>query len=203
MLQAAQFLPNMLFGSLDTTLKAINSNIAPVIGSSLSFMSSWLPQTTPTAPKMTDNRLRWQRDYGYSLEYINDVMDSIHTRMAEESTAGANDEARLCLKKGGDNTWGECEDFDIYVKKLLTREKLREGEPKLNVRIIFAREDNMIGKAGQEYMEKCWAQDSELMDAIIYKATTFDADHDSLMTKAEVLEEVVTHVLGADGNGQS
>ena len=114
-----------------------------------------------------------------------------------ENTKGLNDETRLCLKKGV--TWGECEDFDEYIKNLAAREEQGVAGAKLRVKILFAQQDSMIGQRGRQYMEECWERNcrtetGQAFDVLV--KTVDDTDHDGLPGKLNVLEEILGDVLG-------
>lgn len=80
----------------------------------------------------------------------------------EEDTTGANEEARLCLQKGGSNCWLICADYTKYVQDLVKQERERAQseptQPKLRLQVYYAESDIMIGKGGQSYFEECWKQ---------------------------------------------
>ena len=121
-----------------------------------------------------------------------------------EDTRGANDEARLCLKKGPPGLWGACEDYAAFVRALAAQERERRRDqqeaappvppPKLRVRVFFAASDAMSGASGQAYMEACW-QDARpggaLADALQAEtATVADTDHDGVAGDLATLESI-------------
>ena len=187
LLQAAQILPSGVFGGLDTLSRTVATTVGPAIGSSISFAFSLLP--SKPAPE-SENRTRWKTEYGVSAAVLDG--DAACEAMYCETLAGMNDEARLCLRKDG-STWEACDDFEAFVKKLDEKEKDRTE--KLKVRIYFAEEDSLIGEKGKQYMEKCWSE----VDAIEYSSVTVPgSNHDSLVTTAAVLEEIVRDVTGVN-----
>ncbi|KAE8415052.1 hypothetical protein BDV36DRAFT_263764 [Aspergillus pseudocaelatus] len=153
------------------------------------------------------NRRQIENEYGLSRDVQAELDSLMFQFMFEESTVGANSEALQCLRKGPDSgkTWGKCEDYGAYVKELvdLERRRLRRtGEEKLKVRAYFAGNDSMIGKAGQEYVEKCWAGNTgEFKDALDFESMTFaELEHDSLVQSAEVLKSIFLHAGGTMPN---
>lgn len=127
-----------------------------------------------------------------------------------EDTRGANDEARLCLKKGPPGLWGACDDYAAFVRDLATQERERrrnqqgapqpqsqpqsQPPPKLRVRVFFAASDAMSGPSGQAYMEACW-QDARpggaLADVLqVETATVADTDHDEVAGDLATLESI-------------
>lgn len=96
-------------------------------------------------------------------EQVGKEIEKLQTKyMFAESMSGANDEARLCLKSDGDGFVGACENYERFVEVLCAQERKRNGResagPKLEVSMHFAESDNMSGKGGKEYFEKCWSQ---------------------------------------------
>ncbi|KAB8263268.1 hypothetical protein BDV32DRAFT_4143 [Aspergillus pseudonomiae] len=154
------------------------------------------------------NRRQIENEYGLSRD-VQAELDSLTFQfMFEESTVGANSEALQCLRKGSDSgkTWGKCDDYGTYVKELANREGRRHrraGEEKLKVRAYFAGNDSMIGKAGQEYVEECWACNTrEFKDTLDFESGTFaELDHDSLVQSAEVLKSIFLHAGGTTPDG--
>lgn len=106
--------------------------------------------------------------------------------------SGINEEALLCLKKGGN--WGACDDYRAYVAELVVQEKERtaeaashsestQGAPeKLKVRAFFSATDIMIGEGGQKYFEDCWQKEG-VKDAVDFQSIAVpDTNHDSIIS---------------------
>lgn len=153
------------------------------------------------------NRRQIENEYGLSRDVQAELDSLMFQFMFEESTVGANSEALQCLRKGSDSgkTWGKCEDYATYVKELVDLERRRHrrtGEEKLKVRAYFAGNDSMIGKAGQEYVEGCWAGNTgEFRDALDFESTMLaELEHDSLVQSAEVLKSIFLHAGGTMPN---
>ena len=201
MLQAAQLIPSIAFGLFDKVVKSIDANIAPVIDSSFGSVSRWMPESmsaSEAAPKMSENRRRWIDDYSASVEFLDSILEASVSAMCTENTIGVNDEIRLCLKKRGDATWGECEDFQLFVEKLAELERQSAREAKLLIKIYFGEIDSMIGDKGRGYMQTCWSgKDDEFADAFDFVSVIVkDSDHNNLLTFVAVLEEIVGAVAG-------
>jgi hypothetical protein len=200
MLQAAQLIPSFAFGSWNTVVKSIATSIAPAIGSSVGFVGKWLSDSKPEAESnVSKNRLHWQKEYGVSGEFLDTIMEALFNTMYAESTVGANSEARQCLKKEGDGTWGECEDYEAFVQKLVAKERTHGQEAKLRIDIFFAQDDALVGQRGQRYMEACWSGQGGFADVLEFASSTVDgSDHDSVLTMIAVLEEIVGRVVGVN-----
>lgn len=111
--------------------------------------------------------------------------------MFQERTVGSNSEALHCLRKEP-NTWGKCEDYEVFVRELVELERGRASVP-LRVRAFFAESDSMIGKKGQAYFEKCWHQinDGDFRIGVEFESRIVaGTDHDSLVQSAEVWESI-------------
>lgn len=77
-----------------------------------------------------------------------------------EDARGGTEEAKLCLKMGGQNLWLICEDYKEYVKSLLKRETERSTttgtDRKLRMQVYYAESDMLIGEGGKKYFDECW-----------------------------------------------
>ncbi|GMG25285.1 unnamed protein product [Aspergillus oryzae] len=189
-------------GPAFTSSEAAITKTSNVISSGSGFSSGGENYT-----ELERNRRQIEYEYGLSRDVQAEIDSLIFQFMFEESTVGANSEALQCLRKGSDssNTWGKCENYEAYVKELVDlegRRHRRTGQEKLKVRAYFAGNDSMIGKAGQDYVEECWARDTrEFKDALDFESRTFtQLEHDSLVQSAEVLKSIFLHVGGAMPN---
>lgn len=101
-----------------------------------------------------------------------------------ENMAGANDEARLCLKSvRGQCHWGAAEDYDDLVANLKQAwgRRVVAGEQKLNVNIMFPWKDAFIGVRGMEYFEDCWTLERCQDSMEVMVTNGFMTDHDSVI----------------------
>ncbi|XWX01452.1 hypothetical protein V2A60_009480 [Cordyceps javanica] len=195
-MQAAQMLPDVALGFVDTFSRSIGTYIAPAVGSSLTFMENWFAGGSQPDLVSEEKRRYWQKEYGVSAEFLNTVLEAVVQDGFQESTIGINDEARLCLRKGG--SWGECDDFTKFFGNLATLEMSRAQNPKLLIKILFAEQDSMIGQRGQQYMESCWRQnycDGQDVPFVIATSTVEGTDHDGIAGKISVLEDVLGHLV--------
>jgi hypothetical protein len=122
--------------------------------------------------------------YGVDLETAKLISSyAVRFNLAEDKTAG-NEEAKLCLMKGGSASWGVLADYEACVRSIADAEVAtsEDGQVKrLRVDASFAASDLLIGKGGQEYFEKCWRQEGMAgkvdFDSHICEGT----DHDSVL----------------------
>jgi hypothetical protein len=104
---------------------------------------------------------------------------AVKSLLAEDTTAG-NEEAKLCLMKGGRADWGVLADYEACVRSIADD----EGDgvaAKLRVDAAFAASDLIVGKGGQEYFEKCWRQEG-MAGKVDFESRTYEGtDHDSVL----------------------
>ncbi|KAJ5374204.1 hypothetical protein N7517_006210 [Penicillium concentricum] len=136
------------------------------------------------------NRLYISQNYGLDIDQQKEIDSSMMQCMFAENTVGSNSEALQCLRKEP-NTWGKCEDYEVFVRELVERERGRDGAP-LKVHAFFGETDSMIGKKGRTYVERCWQTVNEdSRGAIEFDSrVVFGTDHDSLVPSAEVWESI-------------
>lgn len=97
---------------------------------------------------------------------------------AEETTA-ANEEAKLCLQKFEEGSWGAVGDYRTCVTSIAEG---RRGGVKLRVHACFASSDVMIGKGGQRFFEECWRQEG-VGEGVDFESGMFEGtNHDSVLT---------------------
>jgi hypothetical protein len=197
-LKAAQFIPASAFKlwhHIPRLFLAQDGSATATSGAAVAKFSAMLsPSTTEQRDK---NRRYIEENYGLGLDRQVEIDSAMMQNMFKEDTVGANSEALQCLRKKPD-TWGVCEDYDVFVKKFLELEKERgrSGVP-LKVQTYFAEEDSMSGKKGQAYFEKCWAQAEagDLGTVLKFESTTIPgSDHDGLVQSAEVWERILKDV---------
>jgi hypothetical protein len=100
-----------------------------------------------------------------------------------ENMSGADEELKLCLRKGGDASWGEAVDYAKCVRRIAANEEVLLGGRREAARLIvnasFTGSDVMIGKRGQEYFENCWREGRGMVD---FTTKTFvGTDHDAVL----------------------
>ena len=182
-------IPNGLFDSWNKVTKFVNRRIAPSMSWSGGVISSTAELFNPGPAKEASGSTPLAELYGTSDEMAK-LIEKLQTEYhaAEDSTAG-NEDARLCLKKDGEGSWGICENYQQYVQSLVTQEKERnQTNPfasKLKVSVYYAESDMMIGKGGQKYFDECWRQ-VEVAESIEYESTELPGtNHDSTVQDLE------------------
>jgi hypothetical protein len=103
-----------------------------------------------------------------------------------EGALGANDEARLCLKKGGKDLWGVTENFEQFVHGLAAKEATRRetgtDSAKLHVRVVFAESDVMSGERGEKYFDQIWRQNEQCRQMFDVKGVRVPGtDHETVL----------------------
>jgi hypothetical protein len=118
--------------------------------------------------------------YGVDIETAKLIgSHAVKCLLTEDTTAG-NEEAKLCLMKGGKADWGVLADYEACVRSIAEYES--DGvAAKLRVDAGFAASDLIIGKGGQEYFEKCWRQEG-MAGKVDFESRTYEGtDHDSVL----------------------
>jgi hypothetical protein len=209
-MQMLQYIPTKAFGIWHRIPRFFLSQAAPAFASSGALVKKVTDSFSSNDTSSQDNsrqekqRRHIEEVYGVSRDIQAELDNLMFKFMFEESTVGANSEALQCLRKEPDNTWGKCEDYEVFVRDFaaLERQRGREGTP-LKIQAYFAESDIMIGKKGQTYFEERWCgTNEEHKDAVEFASTTIPGtDHDTLALSVEVWEPIfkgLLHVLGKD-----
>jgi hypothetical protein len=184
----ASKLPANVIDYLSPLQGFIVSKIAPTLSISSGLFSS-TAALVGGGPKDTDSPIQAgspedaAEKYGVDIETAK-IMRSLAVKFnLAEDTTGANEEAKLCLMKGGKADWGALADYEACVQSSADREKERvqAGEVKLRMEAAFASSDVIIGKGGQEYFEKCWRREG-IADGVDFASRTCEGvDHDGVL----------------------
>jgi hypothetical protein len=145
-----------------------------------------------------------EEGYGMRFSVKKKVEKMMRKYIFEENTKGANDEARLCLKSIEGCGWDACEDHPEFVKNLKQswEEKTNgEGEKEnLQVKIVFAEEDALIGRKEMEYLRECWTQEKCGRGIEVECVQTEETDHDSVMNSEKgVMQSILSNAKEIDG----
>ena len=204
LMNMASALPDGMFNSWNKLNKFIGTNVAPGLSWSAGIVAS-VSGVFQTGPSNNDSGQTSPGERYGTSEELGKAIENLRTKyyFAEDTTA-ANEEARLCLKKGGSGTWGVCESLETYVQNLVKQEEQRRrselAQPKLRVQVYFASSDIMIGKKGQEYFEQSWKKD-EVIERMHFESKELPGtDHDSALLdlKKGALESVFEDVRNAN-----
>ena len=184
----ASKLPANIIDFLSPLQGFIVSKVVP----SLSFSGGLFSSTAALlggGPKDTDSPIQAGSPEDAAEKYGEDVetakiMRSVVVKFnLAEDTTGANEEAKLCLMKGGKADWGALADYEACVQSIAgrERERVQAGEVKLRMEAAFASSDVIIGKGGQEYFEKCWRREG-IADGVDFASRTCEGvDHDGVL----------------------
>lgn len=183
-------LPTNLLDSYSGLNTRINTRIIPsaswsggIISSSAALFSFPASADIPGAGTSTSTTSVEQ--YGVDKDTAKLIEKLSSKYQFAESTTGANEEVKLCLRKCDDADWGEAADYPSCIRKIAVNEAALGGrEPdaaKLRVEAFFAGSDIMIAKLGQEYFEQCWQSD-EVRGKVDFTTSTFpEANHDTVL----------------------
>jgi hypothetical protein len=168
----------------------VNSKIIPsaswsggIISSAAALLSFPASTDNPGAEASTSTT-PFER-YGFDEDTAKLIENLSLKYQFAESTTGANEELKLCLRRCDDADWGEAADYSSCIRKIAVNEAaLGSREPntaKVSVEAFFAGSDIMIAKRGQEYFEQCW-QSEGVKEKVDFTTSTFpEANHDSLL----------------------
>lgn len=121
--------------------------------------------------------------FGTSAE-VGRKIEKIATKycFAEDMRAGT-EEAKLCLRKGGPDSWMICDDYKNYVHSLAQKEKdAASSDPahhKLKIRVFYAESDIMIAEGGKKYFDECWKVPDVLEQVNFESETLPGTDHET------------------------
>ena len=183
----ASKLPASVIDYLSPLQGFIVSKIAPT----LSFSGGLFSTTAALVggPKDVDSSIQAgsledaAEKYGVDVETAK-ILGSLAVKFnLAEDTTGANEEAKLCLMKGGKANWGALADYESCFQSIVTGEtsRVRAGEVKLRMEAAFASSDVIIGKGGQEYFEKCWTREGVSGGVDFESRMCEGTDHDGVL----------------------
>lgn len=197
-MQAARLIPSGAFGVWNLLPKA-----QPAFASSGKFftgLSNAVFGSNSQEDRRSADSKRLEAEYGIPRKVQDRLNDLIFKSMLSENTVGANSEALLCLNKGPGVTWGACQNYNVYVKRLHEAERQRlagagteRTREKLRIRAYFAESDALIGKTGNLYLTDLFKSETGGLgsDFVDFEASTIaGTDHDTLFEKLDVLEEI-------------
>lgn len=203
-MQAARLIPTGAFGVLNLLPKA-----QPVFASSGKFftgISNAISGSDSQEERRSEDSKRLEVEYGIPRKVQDQSNDLIFKSMLSENTVGANSEALLCLNKGPGVTWGACQDYDVFLKRLYETERERlasagmeRTRAKLRIRAYLAESDALIGKTGNVYLTNLFRSETGGLgpDVVDFEASTIaGTDHDTLFEKLDVLEEIFVQAGG-------
>jgi len=187
LMNMASILPTGVIDNLSRVTKFVNERVVPVTSWSGGIVSSSMSLFKAEGASSDPGSTTPAEKYGVDNE-VGKEIERLSTKcFFEEDVTAGNEEAKLCLKKAGSGLWGTCEDYMEYVKLVNGREQQRlKSEPetdsartKLQLQVYFAESDALVGKAGQEYFDKCWQQDDRYVQFETHELP--GTDHDTIL----------------------
>lgn len=183
-------LPTKVLDSCAGLNTFINNKIIPsaswsggIISSTTALLS--FPASTDIPGAETSTSTTPFERYGFDKDTAKLIEKLSSKYQFAESTTGANEELKLCLRKCDDADWGEAADYSSCIRKIAVNEAaIGSREPnaaKVNVEAFFGGSDIMIAKRGQEYFEQCWQSDGVKGKVNFTTSTLPEANHDSLL----------------------
>lgn len=188
LMNLASKIPSPVIDQLSSLQGFVMSKVAPTLSFSGGLISSSAALLGSTPDANAETKVGSDEDaaekYGVDIETAKLISsNAVKFHLAEDTTAG-NEEAKLCLMKGGSASWGVLADYEACVRSIADAGGASSADgqtARLRVDTFFAASDVMIGKGGQEYFEKCWRQEGMAakvdFDSEICEAT----DHDTVL----------------------
>jgi hypothetical protein len=180
----ASKLPSPVIDYLSGVQSFVMSKVAPTLSFSGGLISSSAALLGSKPDPKSETQVGSDEDaaskYGVDVQTAKLIgSHAVKFLLAEDTTAG-NEEAKLCLMKGGKADWGVLADYEACVRSIADYEGGGVAA-KLRVDAAFAGSDLLIGKGGQEYFEKCWRQDGIAGKVDFQSSTCEGTDHDSVL----------------------
>jgi predicted metalloprotease len=194
-------LPQSWIGKWHHIAKFINNTVAPVIAASgvpiTKASKASVGSMAESKAKATDAAQRAQEKLMWKK-----AAESVVTKFIfAENLEGASQEALLCLQKGNVK-WGDWDTIDEAVSRIATNEKSRRGNDgttagrKLKIQVFFAEDDEMVGKGGQAYLEKCFAK-ADVTEYLDFHSEVVPAtDHNEVLRTSKGATKKVMQEIG-------
>lgn len=192
-------LPASMISSTYGLVRLVNLHVEPAStwsgGLLTSAASSLWPSSEPTEESESD-------DYGADDAMAKKVQQLRKEYCFAEEPKGVSEEALLCAKKAGPDSWGVCENYADFVQSVTANEERRitkePGAVQLKVRLCFAETDIMIGDGGRDYFVQVWSQ-AGVSDVIDVRNTSYPGtNHDSVL--ADFKKGALPDILKEIGN---
>ena len=184
----ASKIPSPVIDQLSSLQGFVMSKVAPTLSFSGGLISSSAALLGSKPDANAEIKVGSDEDaaekYGVDIETARLISsNAVKFHLAEDTTAG-NEEAKLCLMKGGSASWGVLADFEACVRSIADEAGANGGDgqiARLRVDAFFAASDVMIGKGGQAYFEKCWRRE-DIADKVDFDSRVCEGtDHDSVL----------------------
>lgn len=184
----ASKIPSPVIDQLSSLQSFVMSRVAPTLSFSGGLISSSAALLGSKPDEDAEIKVGSDKDaaekYGVDIETAKLISsNAVKFHLAEDTTAG-NEEAKLCLMKGGSASWGVLADYEDCVRSIAD-EVVASSDGgqigRLRVDAFFAASDSLIGKGGQEYFEKCWRRESMAGKVDFDSQTCEGTDHDSVL----------------------
>lgn len=191
-LKAAAALPNITLSYWNNLVGGIITKGAPALDHTSGVLTSVANLFNRRGRDVSDaSKLRrealerkCEERHGFGLDLKNELISTTTALAWKQSTAGGNDEARLCLKSCTGTGWDRCEVYPTFVQdlKLEWAQRAQSRGQKLRIRIAFGEgEDDMICWKGMEYLEYCFAQEKVGEGVEVEFGVQAGADHDTIV----------------------
>ncbi|KAI5197998.1 hypothetical protein E4T39_07008 [Aureobasidium subglaciale] len=187
LMQVVDKLPTSWLANFHTILGFINGSIAP----SLQFSSAMLGLTSGLDE---EDCKTW---HGMNKETWDEVGKSQVKYSGLEDKSGISADAQLCMQKDAKD-WGVYADLPSLISSLSG--VYPQETRKLTLQACYAETDVMIGKGGQEYFERCWAEGNDNAEVEFESRVVKGTDHDSILPAEKgCIEDIFKQVKRLNG----
>ena len=184
-------IPSPVIDQLSNLQGFVMSKVAPTLSFSGGLISSSAALVGSKPDPNVETKVGSDEDaaekYGVDVETAKLISsNAVKFHLAEDTTAG-NEEAKLCLMKGGSASWGVLADYEACVRSIVADEEGARSDGgdgqagRLRVDAFFAASDMLVGKGGQEYFEKCWRPEGMDGKVDFESQICEGTDHDSVL----------------------
>lgn len=218
-MQAAQYVPGPAYSLFNGLSRFAARGIMTTVSSSQAVLSTFgFGKPSDEEEQVIKN---WSQGNSAEIEKLCGVSRKMQGALEvqtlehifSESTKGSSDEARHCARKIPPGSWGNADDYSVFVKDLAKLELSRREDrtdattpvARLHVNAFFATVDSIVGEGGQKYVNKCWnGSEGEFTEAFDFDSKTITgSDHDGLVMSVEMWREVAACIHGTTGEQQN
>ena len=206
-MSTVSYLPGGLIGQWHHAAKFINSNIAPLMAASGMAITkaSRVSTDSSVGPDEDTTGAGLSEAAGAKTLRIKAAETLLTKYLFAENVEGGGQDALLCMRKGVD--WGECTDLKKAAAKIAGAERARQADSAetkakvLRLDLYFAEKDEMIGKGGQAYLERCFNTASKEGGLDYHPTIVKGTDHNGVTSANAGGVEALMRVIGTQPIG--
>jgi hypothetical protein len=212
-LRALNLLPTNMMNNWHVVAKFLATNVNAAFTFSSTAVTSVLPKRQPTAAAdsyfeadfvAAQEALPYAESGAFCAPNADNARDFSAVVMKyvwAEDTCGGSEEAKLCLKRGGQNIWGCFESYEDAVNMVLERETAVSSQApnaaKLKINVFLAAEDGLVGLKGGTYLDRCWRGDDDRRELGLGRHggdRLGEIDYESVVVESVGHDEIIANV---------